>query len=54
MLNFLSFEARLEFQGWTRPAWSGLDFVTAGPEYSGGCVSGMCFFECKVFLFSLR
>lgn len=40
----LSFEARPELQGWTGPAWGGLDFVTAGPEYSGGCVSGMCLF----------
>jgi ribonucleoside-diphosphate reductase alpha chain len=40
----LSFEARPELQGWTGPDWGGLDFVTAGPEYSGGCVSGMCLF----------
>jgi ribonucleoside-diphosphate reductase alpha chain len=40
----LSFEARPELQGWAGAGASGLDFVTAGPEFSGGCVKGACLF----------
>ncbi|MBN2205877.1 MAG: adenosylcobalamin-dependent ribonucleoside-diphosphate reductase [Candidatus Aminicenantes bacterium] len=40
----LSFEARPELQGWAGAGGGGLDFVTAGPEFSGGCVKGTCLF----------
>ena len=40
----LSFEARPELQGWAGAGGADLDFVTAGPEFSGGCVKGTCLF----------